>query len=161
MNGSDSGQASGTTGTQGTLEQGMLEQVSRENEQAVHDEYIHDILPKSSPLRIPSDAKVTEQEKTGYSQVKYQWSRGEYKYTGRWHTRTPGAPTNQGDSWVVERHKPGIGSGPNARKATREVLVGKYKWVSKAEWNRAIRARKNGTATKEQKEMLDNGHWKA
>lgn len=33
--------------------------------------------------------------------------------------------------------------------------------VSKKEWKRAIAARKKGTATKEQKEMLDNGHWKA
>ncbi len=27
------------------------------------------------------------------------------------------------------------------------------------EWKAAIYARKNGTATQEQKEMLDNGHW--
>ena len=50
--------------------------------------------------------------------------------------------------------------GKNARPAKREILVGKNKWVSKQEWQAAIRARKNGTATKEQKEMLDNGHWK-
>ena len=48
----------------------------------------------------------------------------------------------------------------NARPAKHEILVGKNKWVSKKEWQAAIRARKNGTATKEQKEMLDNGHWK-
>ena len=39
-------------------------------------------------------------------------------------------------------------------------MAGKIKWVSKQEWQAAIRARKNGTATQEQKEMLDNGHWK-
>lgn len=66
----------------------------------------------------------------------------------------------QGDSWVVQRDKAGIGYGKNARPAKHEILVGKNKWVSKKEWQAAIRARKNGTATKEQKEMLDNGHWK-
>lgn len=44
--------------------------------------------------------------------------------------------------------------------AKHEILVGKNKWVSKKEWQAAIRARKNGAETKEQKEMLDNGHWK-
>jgi len=160
MNGSDSGQANGTLGTQTSLEQGVLEQVSSENERLLHDEYLKNILPNSSPLRIPRNAKITEEKKTGYSQVKYQWNRGEYEYIGRWHTKTPGAPINQGDSWVIERRKPGIGYGPNARKAIREVLVGKYKWVSKAEWNNAIHARKTGTITKKQREMLDNGHWK-
>jgi hypothetical protein len=29
-----------------------------------------------------------------------------------------------------------------------EILVGKNKWVSKKEWQAAICARKNGTATK-------------
>ena len=40
-------------------------------------------------------------------------------------------------------------------------MIGHNQWVSKKEWKRAIDARKKGTATKEQKEMLDNGHWKA
>lgn len=30
----------------------------------------------------------------------------------------------------------------------------------KKEWRDAIIARKKGTLTKEQKEQLDNGHWK-
>ena len=53
-----------------------------------------------------------------------------------------------------------IGYGKDARPAKHEILVGKNKWVSKAEWRKAIQTRKDGTATKEQKEMLDNGHWK-
>ena len=62
----------------------------------------------------------------------------------------------------VEKRRPGIGSGPNARPAERFILVGKskngsYKWVDKKKRDDAIRARKNGTATKAQKEMLDNG----
>jgi hypothetical protein len=161
MNGSSSGQVIGTPGTQTSMEQSALKRISADTENAVHSQYLKEILPGSSPLKVPSDARITEQQKDGYKQVKYQWSRGDYNYTSRWHTRTPGAPLSQGDSWVVERHKPGIGSGPNARKATREILIGKDKWVSKAEWDKAVRARKNGTATQAQKEMLDHGHWKA
>lgn len=59
---------------------------------------------------------------------------------------------------VKEEQKNGYGK--NTRPAKHEILVGKNKWVSKKEWQAAIRARKNGTATNEQKEMLDNGHWK-
>lgn len=46
------------------------------------------------------------------------------------------------------------------RKPKEEVLVGKNKWISKRDWKNAITARQNGTATKKQKEWLDNGHWK-
>lgn len=80
--------------------------------------------------------------------------------TSRWHTRTPNAPKEQGDSWVVQRDKAGIGYGKNIRPPQHEILVGENKWVSKQEWQKAIRAKKNGVATDEQKEMLDNGHWK-
>lgn len=128
--------------------------------QSNHNDYIKKELPKGSPIKIPSDATVKEEKKDGYDQVKYTWNKGEYSYTSRWHTRTPNAPKEQGDSWVVNRDKPGIGYGKNARPATHEILVGKNKWVSRKEWQAAIRARKNGTATKQQKEMLDNGHWK-
>jgi hypothetical protein len=48
----------------------------------------------------------------------------------------------------------------NARPAKHEIIIGKHKWISKQEWQSAIRARKNGTATSKQKEILDNGHWK-
>ncbi len=125
-----------------------------------HAEYIENDLPKSAPLKIPSTATVKEEQKDGYNQVKYTWKEGEFSYTSRWHTRTPNAPKGQGDSWVIQRDKAGLGYGKNAHPAQHEILVGENKWVSKKEWQDAIRARKNGTATKEQKEMLDNGHWK-
>ena len=122
--------------------------------------YIEEILPKSSPIKIPSNANIKEEQKNGYQQVKYTWKKDDFTYTSRWHTRTPNAPIGQGDSWVVQRDKPGIGYGEKARPSQHDILVGKNKWVSKKEWQAAIRARKNGTATKEQKEMLNNGHWK-
>ena len=63
-------------------------------------------------------------------------------------------------SWVVERKKSGVGYGKNARPKQEEVLVGKNKWISKQDWKNAIMARKKGTLTQQQKEWLDNGHWK-
>lgn len=128
--------------------------------QKTHEDYVAKELPKGSPIKIPSNAIVKEEIKNAYDQVKYTWKRGDYSYTSRWHTRTPNAPKEQGDSWVVERKISGVGYGKNARPKREEVLVGKNKWISKQEWKNAIIARKNGTATKEQKEMLDNGHWK-
>lgn len=169
MHGSSSGLSYGTSGAPQTLlAQEEYGAKVKENEKKLqeHERYLQNVLPKSSPLKVPKNAEIKEEQKNGYEQVKYNWQRGEYKYQSRWHTRTPGAPPEQGDSWVVERRKPGIGHGQNARPAERYVLVGKnkngnYKWVDKRKWDAAIRARKNGTATQEQKEMLDNGHWKA
>ena len=117
-------------------------------------------IAKRSPIKIPKKATTQVQAKSGYSQIKYTWESGNYKYTSRWHTRTPNAPKNQGNSWVVERRVPGIGHVKNARKPREEVLIGKNKWISKKEWKEAIAARRNGTATKKQKEILANGHWK-
>jgi len=117
-------------------------------------------IAKRSPIKVPKKATAQVQAKNGYSQIKYTWESGNYKYTSRWHTRTPNAPKNQGTSWVVERKIPGIGYGKNIRKPKEEVLVGKNKWISKDKWKEAITAQRNGTATKKQKEWLDNGHWK-
>lgn len=128
--------------------------------QQSHADYISKELPKSSPIKIPPMATVKEETKNGYDQVKYTWKHGDFTYTSRWHTKTPNAPKSQGNSWVVERRKPGIGYGKNASHKQEEVLVGKNKWISKQEWKNAIIARKNGTLTQQQKEWLDNGHWK-
>ncbi len=117
-------------------------------------------IAKRSPIRIPKKAQTQVQVKDGYSQIKYKWESGKYKYMSRWHTRMPNAPKNQGTSWVVERRLPGVGYGKNAGKPKEEILVGKNKWISSTEWGNAIKARRNGTATKKQKEWLDNGHWK-
>ena len=170
MRTTDSGLAHGTRGSpQTNLDQSSTAQKAKENEKNVSKDagkaYDLKTLPKSSPMQIPKNATVTEQQKQGYQQVKYQWRKGDYKYVNRWHQRTPNAPANQGNSWVIERIRPGIGSGPNARPAKHEYLIkgknGKGHWVSKKTWDKAVAAKKNGTATKAQKEMLDNGHWPA
>lgn len=116
-----------------------------------HKDYIENTLPKSSPIKIPSSAIIIEEQKNGYEQVKYTWKKDDYSYTSRWHTRTPNAPKEQGDSWVVQRDKAGIGYGKNARPAKHEILVGKNKWVSKKEWQAAIRARKKWHCNKRAK----------
>lgn len=115
---------------------------------------------KRSPIEIPKTATVKEQAKNGYSQIKYTWQSGDYKYISRWHTQTPNAPAGQGNTWVVERRRPGIGYGKNIEPPKHEILIGKNKWVPMQIWQEAINAKKAGTATKLQKEMLNNGHWK-
>ena len=113
-----------------------------------------------APVKIPKTATFTKQVKeNGYLQIKYQWQEGDYIYTGRWHTRPPTSPKEQRITWVVERHRTGIGYGKQQRGSIREVLVGEDKWVPKTAWKKAIGARKSNTITKEQDEMLYNGHW--
>lgn len=124
-------------------------------------DYLRNELSRSSPLVIPKTAEITDQNKVSYVQVRYEWKKANFKYVARWHTRTPGAPAEQGPTWVIERIQLGIGNGKNLRRRKEFILVGKYKWVTKKVWHRAIRARNNGSATKQQLEILDHGHWKA
>ena len=114
--------------------------------------------PQNSPIHIPQNASMKVENKTGYEQVKYAWKHGNYSYEARWHTKTKDAPVN-GQSWVVKRERKGIGYGPNVRKNETHFLSGS-KWVSKKDWFDAIKARKSGTATKKQIEILDNGHYR-
>jgi len=114
-------------------------------------------LSKSSPIEIPTSATIKEQAKTGYDQIQYKWSDGTYKYEARWHTRTPSAPEEQGNTWVVERKLPGEG----ARQPQTEILTGENQWTPQWKWQEAILARKDGTATAEQDALLSGGHWLA
>ena len=61
---------------------------------------------------------------------------------------------------MVERKSNGIGYGKNANPGKHEVLIGKDKWISMTEWKKTITARKQGRATREQIEILNNGHWR-
>lgn len=116
-------------------------------------------LGKSSPLKIPSTATITEQAKTGYDQVKFNWvDDAGKKMEARWHTRTPGAPVDQGNTWVITRTTPGT---PTGQRKFQEILVGDDKWVSMSEWQKAITDRANGVATEAQNAMLKAGHWPA
>ena len=112
-------------------------------------------LTDTSPINIPSTASVKFQNKTGYQQVQYKWSDGTYSYKARWHTRTPGAPINQGNTWVIERKIPGQG----ATLPVNEVMTGQNTWTRYKDWFDAITARKNGTATTLQDQLLESRHW--
>ena len=112
---------------------------------------------KKAPIEIPGTAKYKAKSMTdGYEQISYKWTDGTYKYEARWHTRTSGAPVEQGNTWVVQRTLPGNGG----IKPSTKFLVGEDDWVEGWKWYDAIKARKNGTATKKQIELLDKGHWK-
>ncbi|OJU18135.1 MAG: hypothetical protein BGN88_04970 [Clostridiales bacterium 43-6] len=108
-----------------------------------------------APIEIPENATVKPASKTGYEQISYKWKDSNYKYEVRWHTRTPGAPKNQGNTWVVERVTPGSG-GVDPKS---HILV-EGQWISKFQWQAAIKAYQNGTATQQQLEILEKGHWK-
>ena len=167
------GENSGLTNGFGNNSQLSLEQekytseeidIEKEVEEQYKD-YIEIILPQSSPIPIPTNSLIKDEQKNGYHQVKYEWAKDEYKYTARWHTRTPNAPINQEDTWVIERKISGIGSGQNARKKFVEILIHTnnkegHKWIDKKIWQKAIAARKQGNITTEQEILLYDGHWK-
>ena len=112
---------------------------------------------KKAPIEIPDTAKYKAKSMAdGYEQVSYKWNDGTYKYEVRWHTRTSGAPEGQGNTWVIQRTIPGNGG----KKPSTQFLIGENEWVEGWKWYDAISARKNGTATQEQIELLDKGHWK-
>ncbi|MGQ5110963.1 T7SS effector LXG polymorphic toxin [Bacillus halotolerans] len=111
---------------------------------------------KRAPIRIPDAAKIKAQSKTDYEQITYKWNDGTYKYEVRWHTSTPGAPKNQGNTWVVQKTVPGNGG----QQPQRFFKIGENEWVEGHKWFEAIRERKAGTATKDQLRILEKGHWK-
>ena len=63
-------------------------------------------LSKQAPINIPVDANVKVQTQNGYDQITFKWSENGYNCEVRWHTRTPGAPAGQGNTWVVSRVTP-------------------------------------------------------
>ena len=92
----------------------------------------------------------------GYEQITYKWNDGTYKYEVRWHTRTSGAPVDQGNTWVIQRTIPGNGG----NKPQSFYKIGADEWVEGYKWYDAIAARKAGNPTPEQVRILDQGHWK-
>lgn len=112
---------------------------------------------KKSPVNIPENANIKAQSKNGYEQISYKWKENGETIEARWHTRTPGAPEGQGNTFVVEKTIPGTADG---QRRSQQILVGEDKWVSKNDWQKAITDRKNGVSTPEQDKMLTDGHWK-
>ena len=114
-------------------------------------------LSKQAPIEIPSNATVKVQAKNGYDQITFKWTENGQNYEVRWHTKTPGAPEGQGNTWVVSRVTPGT---PTGQVRTEHILVGDT-WIPRYQWQDAINAYRNGTATTEQLQLLKDGHWQA
>ncbi|MBO0446100.1 hypothetical protein JZO78_07060 [Enterococcus ureilyticus] len=112
---------------------------------------------KKSPINIPESANIKAQSKNGYEQISYKWKENGDTIEVRWHTKTPGAPEGQGNTFVVEKTIPGTADG---QRRSQQILVGKDKWVSKNDWQKAITDSKNGVNTPDQDKMLTDGHWK-
>lgn len=114
-------------------------------------------LSQQAPIEIPSSATVKVQAKNGYDQISFKWSENGQNYEVRWHTKTPGAPEGQGNTWVVSRVTPGT---PTGQVRTEHILVGET-WIPRYQWQDAINSYRNGTATQEQLQLLKDGHWQA
>ena len=114
-------------------------------------------LSKQSPIEIPSSATVKVQAKNGYNQIAFKWAENGQNYEVRWHTKTPGAPEGQGNTWVISRVTPGS---PTGQVRTEHILVGDM-WIPRYQWQEAINAYRNGKATAGQLQLLKDGHWKA
>ena len=69
--------------------------------------------------------KHQKKTKNGYDQVTFKWSENGYNYEVRWHTRTPGAPAGQGNTWVVSRVTPGTPTG-QVRAEQLQLLMDGY-----------------------------------
>lgn len=65
---------------------------------------------RRAPIEVPENAHMKAKSMAGgYEQITYKWNDGTYKYEVRWHTRTSGAPADQGNTWVIQRTIPGSG----------------------------------------------------
>ena len=63
-----------------------------------------DTLKEFCPLKVPKTHNIkAEYKRAGYYMLSFRWKRGEYEYNARWHTRTPNAPKEQENTWVIER----------------------------------------------------------
>ncbi|AUX26718.1 uncharacterized protein SOCEGT47_072880 [Sorangium cellulosum] len=135
-----------------------LDQVRKLITAHVPASWIAKIAARNSPVPIPDNAAINAQAKGGYLQIRYTWSDGTYRFESRWHTRTPGAPAGQGNTWVVTRTTPGT---PTGQKKVQHVLTGENEWTPTHVWQAAVKANQDGTATEAQKDLLKRGHWPA
>ena len=115
-------------------------------------------LAKQAPITIPSNATTKVQAKSGYDQISFKWKGNDgCKYEVRWHTKTPGAPDGQGNTWVVSKVTPGT---PTGQVKTEHILV-ENNWIPRYQWQQAIQNYRNKTATSAELELLRKGHWEA
>lgn len=116
-------------------------------------------LADKCPFMIPDHATAKDNNKPTYKQKIFTWTEKDKKtgreteYQARWHERTPNAPKENGETWVITRKD-------KTRKQIDFLLMrdGKEQWVSKQKWNKVIRERQKGSNTGQS--ILDEGHIK-
>jgi hypothetical protein len=114
-------------------------------------------LAGKAPIAVPKTATVKIQAKNGYDQITFKWVEGSNSFEVRWHTKTPSSPAGEGNTWVVTRITKGT---PTGQSRQEHILVGE-RWISRNEWQKAIYAFRNKTATAKQLELLQAGHFAA
>lgn len=85
-------------------------------------------LLSSSPWAIPRDAKVLQEQKQGYLQIKFTWQKAGWRYTARFHEKVPKAKLITYPSWQLSRIHPGKGFGPDHAPRVEEMRVNGY-WL--------------------------------
>ncbi|MGM5629400.1 RHS repeat-associated core domain-containing protein [Apibacter raozihei] len=118
-------------------------------------------LAKSSPISIPSDARVQVKPKAGgYDQVSYKWKGADGNYEARWHTATPNAPKGTPPNWRVSKKIPGNGG---IQPINLEMIKGNngVEWASAKSFKEASDRWRLGTATDADKDLLKRGHFDA
>lgn len=85
-------------------------------------------LINSAPWPIPPEAKIRQESKKGYWQMKFTWRQHGWRYEARFHNKTPQAKIITYPSWRLDRIHPGKGYGPNHAVKIEEARVGK-KWL--------------------------------
>lgn len=117
-----------------------------------------------SPISIPNSSVYKVQKKNGYKQITFKFEKGGVKYESRWHEKTPNSPNYMKNSWQVTKTIKGKGYGNNVKKKEVWHMIknnnGKIKWISNSQYQEAIRAKKNGTLTDKQREVLNSAHWR-
>ena len=116
-------------------------------------------LADKCPFMIPDHATAKDNNKPTYKQKIFTWTEKDKKtgreteYQVRWHERTPNAPKENGETWVVTRED-------KTRKQIDFLLMrdGKEQWISEKKWREAMRERQKGSNTGQS--ILDTGHIK-
>lgn len=116
-------------------------------------------LADKCPFMIPDHATAKDNNKPTYKQKIFTWTEKDKKtgreteYQARWHERTPNAPKENGETWVVTRED-------KTRKQIDFLLMrdGKEQWISEKKWREAMRERQKGSNTGQS--ILDTGHIK-
>ena len=111
-----------------------------------------------APFYIPPNADLrVGMQNSGFLQARFKWRAAGMNFEIRWHTRSPSAPPDSGDVWVIFRRI----RGNSTTRGYSRYLLDDGTWVSEGQWKAAVQARDLGTSTARQTYILDHGHFPA